>query len=80
MTTILLVIALIVLFLIGIICPHLAGKIERKTDKEAGGLKRMSNWFWDPITWWVKKSIEMNRKVIIKAAEWGKKSRRKLDK
>ena len=77
MTTILLVVAGIILFIVGIISPHAAGKIQRKTDKEASKLKRLSNWFWDPITWWSKKSIEFTRKAIVKIAEWGKNTRRK---
>jgi hypothetical protein len=78
MTTILLILTLIALFVVGLVSPHLAGKIQRKTDEEAGWLKRLSNWFWDPITYWVKKSIEFNRKAIDKVATLGKKTRRKL--
>jgi hypothetical protein len=68
----------IILFLIGVISPHLAGKIQRKTDEKASRLKRLSNWFWDPITWWAKKTIESTRKILVKITEWGKKIRRKI--
>ena len=78
MTTILLVVVGIVLFFIGIVSPHLAGKIQNKTNEEAGWLKRLSNWLWDPLTWWAKKSIEFTRKAIVKIAQWGKKTRRKI--
>jgi hypothetical protein len=78
MTTIVLVFVVVVLFVIAVISPHAAGKIQRKTDKEAHWLKRMSNWLWDPIAWWAKKSIEMTRKTIIKVTSLGKKTRRKL--
>jgi hypothetical protein len=78
MTTLLLSIGLVVLFVIGLISPRLAGKIERKTNQEAGWLKRMSNWFWDPITWWAKKSIEFTQKAIDTATRWGKKTHKKM--
>ena len=77
MTTVLLVVAGIILFAVGIISPHAAGKIQRKTDKEASKLKQFSNWFWDPITWWSKKSIEFTRKAIVKITQWGKNTRQK---
>lgn len=78
MTNIILVVAAVVIFIIGVICPHLAGKIQRKTDKEASLLKRLSNWLWDPLTWWAKNSIEFTRKAIVKIADWGKKTNKKL--
>jgi len=78
MATIILVIVGVILFLVGVISPYRAGKIQRKTDKEAAWLKRMSNWFWDPIAWWSKKTIEFTRKALNKIAGWGKKTRRKL--
>ena len=80
MTTLVLVVILVGIFVVGLMWPRLAGKIERKTDKEAGMLKRMSNWFWDPITWWAKTSIDANRKAIKKVAGWGKKIRQKINK
>lgn len=78
MTSLLLILAGIVLFIIGIVSPHAAGKIERKTDKKAGMLKRMSNWLWDPLTWWAKSTVEFTRKAIKYISELGKKVRRKL--
>jgi hypothetical protein len=78
MTTIVLVFVVMVLFVIAVISPHAAGKIQRKTDEEADWLKRISNWLWDPLTWWTKKSIEMTRKIIIKVTSLGKKTHRKL--
>jgi hypothetical protein len=78
MTTIALIFVATVLFFIGLISPHAAGKIQRKTDKEAGLLKRCANWFWDPVTWWAKNSIEFSRKAIDKAAGWGSKTRKKM--
>jgi uncharacterized membrane protein (DUF441 family) len=78
MTTILLVLIGVIIFFIGIISPHTAGKIQRKTDEKASWLKRLSNWFWDPITWWTKKSIEFTRKAVVKIAQWGKRTRRKI--
>lgn len=79
MTNIILVVVLIMVFLIGIVSPHTAGKLQRKTDNKAHWLKRMANWFWDPIAWWAKNSLEVSRKTIVKVAEWGKKTRRKAD-
>ncbi|MDB5177006.1 MAG: hypothetical protein JWN75_674 [Candidatus Saccharibacteria bacterium] len=76
MTTILLIFGAVVLFFIGLICPHLAGKIQHKTDSEAHWLKRMSNWLWDPLTWWAKTSIESTRKVIDTVTQWGKNVRK----
>ena len=78
MTWVIIAVAAIVLFVIGVVSPHAAGKLERKTDREASWLKRMSNWLWDPLTWWAKKSIEMTRKIIKQVAEWGRKTRGKL--
>lgn len=78
MANILIVIGAIALFITAVISPRLAGKIEHKTNKKASWLKRLADWFWDPITWWAKKSIEMTRKILITIAEWGKKTRRKL--
>jgi hypothetical protein len=78
MGTIIVVIAGILVFLIAVISPHLAGKIQYKTNEEAGTLKRIANWFWDPLTWITKSSIEFMRKALIKLAQWGKKTRRKF--
>ena len=78
MGNVILIVAVVVVFVIGVVSPHLAGKIQRKTDTKAGWLKRMSNWLWDPLTWWAKNTIEFTRKTIKKVAEWGKKTRRKL--
>lgn len=78
MTNILLIIGAVILFIIAIISPRLGGKIQRRTNEKASWLKRLANWFWDPITWWVKKSIELSRKLIVKITKWGKKTRRKL--
>lgn len=78
MTWIIVGVAAVVLFIVGIVSPHAAGKIQYKTDKEAGWLKRISNWFWDPITWLSKQSIETTRKIIKKVAQWGKKTRKHL--
>lgn len=78
MTNIILVVVAVVIFVIGVVSPHLAGKIENKTDNEAGWLKRVSNWLWNPLTWWAKNSIEFTRKVIVTIAEWGKETRRKV--
>lgn len=77
MTTILLLFGIVILFFIGLVSPHAAGKIQRIADKEAGWLKRCANWFWDPITWWAKNSIEFSRKAIDRATELGKKTRNK---
>lgn len=79
MTSIILVLVGIVIFIIGIICPHLAGKIQRKTDNKASRLKRLSNWLWDPLTWWAKSSIEFTRKSINVIADWGKRTRYKFN-
>lgn len=78
MTTLFFIIGLVVLFVVGVVSPHAAGKIQRKADKEAGWLKRLANWLWDPVTWWVKLSIDSSRKAIKKAAGWGKKTHRKM--
>ena len=78
MTNIAIVLAVIVVFVIGIVSPHMAGKIQKKTDNKAGWLKRCANWLWDPLTWWAKNSIEFVRKVVVKVTEWGKKTRGKL--
>lgn len=68
----------IVIFFVGIISPHAAGKLQYKADVEAGWLKRISDWFWDPITWWAKGTVEMTRKIIKHVAQWGRKTRKKL--
>ncbi len=79
MGNILLIGVLIVVFVIGIVSPHTAGKIQRKTDDKTHWLKRMANWLWDPIAWWTKSSLEVSRNTIVKVAELGKKTRRKAD-
>ena len=76
MTTILLSFFLVAVFIAAIVSPHAAGKIQRKTNEKAGQLKIMSNWLWDPLTWWAKHSIEFNRKVIGKIVRWGSRIRR----
>ncbi|HEX6415924.1 MAG TPA: hypothetical protein VFZ62_00150 [Candidatus Saccharimonadales bacterium] len=78
MTTIVIFAALIVVFFVAVVSPHLGGKVQRKTNEEAGWLKRFSNWLWDPLTWWAKNSLEFSRKVIVFTAKIGKKLRRKL--
>lgn len=78
MTTIFLVFAAVIIFFVGLISPHMAGKLQKKTDKEAGVLKRWSNWLWDPITWWFKKTVEFTRKAIDKPAGLGKKTNKKM--
>lgn len=78
MTNVAIILIVVLVFVIGIVSPHVAGKIQKKTDDEAGWLKRCSNWLWDPLTWWAKNSIEFTRKAIVKTASWGKKTRRKL--
>lgn len=75
MTNIILVVVVLAIFIVGIVSPHMAGKIQKKTDNKAGWLKRMSNWLWDPLTWWAKNSIEATRKSIKVVAQWGKKVR-----
>ena len=79
MLNVLLVVVLIAIFVTGIVSPHTAGKIQRKTDNKTYWLKRMANWLWDPIAWWAKSSLEVSRKAIVKVAAWGKKTRRKTD-
>jgi len=78
MNDIILVVVAIAIFVTGIVSPHAAGKLQHKTNKKAHWLKRLSNWLWDPLTWWAKKSIEWTRIAIVKLAEWGKKTRYKL--
>lgn len=78
MSNIAIVVVAVIIFIIGIVSPHLAGKIQRKTDSKAGWLKRCANWLWDPLTWWAKNSIEFTRKAIVKVAEWGKEVHTKL--
>lgn len=78
MSNIFLVAVVIVIFAIGVVSPHMAGKIQRNTDNKAGWLKRMSNWLWDPLTWWAKNTIEFTRKAIKVVAQWGKRVRWRL--
>lgn len=78
MGTIVIAIAGIFLFIAVVLFPHLSGKIRHRTNVKASRLKRLSDWFWDPLTWWAKNSIEMTRKIIVKIAKWGRKTRRKL--
>lgn len=78
MTTLIIIFGVIIVFIIGFISPHLAGKIEQKTDEKASVLKRAINWLWDPLLWWAKKSIDCNRGLIKKSAESGKKTRKKI--
>jgi hypothetical protein len=77
MTTIIIILAVVVVFIIGIISPHLGGKIQHKTNREAHWLERCSNWLWDPLAWWAKGSLELSRKIIVKATALGKKTRKK---
>lgn len=78
MNNVLLIVAAIVLFFTALISPRMGGKIQRKTNKKAGRLKRSADWLWDPIEWWAKKSIEFTRKCVVVVTAWGKKARRKL--
>lgn len=78
MTTLLIFAGIIVVFIVAVVSPHAGGKIKRKTNQKASRLKRLSNWLWDPLTWWSKTSLEFSRKTIAKTAIWGKKLRRKL--
>lgn len=78
MTWVILGIISILLFVIGVVSPHAAGKVQRKTDKKATYLKKISNWLWDPLTWWAQTIVDTSRKIILKSTEWGKKTRRKL--
>ena len=78
MTTLLLLVVGIVIFIVAVVSPHMGGKIQHETNKESSWLKRTSNWLWDPLAWWAKKSVEFTRKVIVKITAWGKKLRRKL--
>lgn len=77
MTTLVLAVVLVILFFIGLVSPHAAGKIQSKADREAHWLKKLSNWLWDPVTWWAKSSIEWSRKAIDLAAGLGKKGHKK---
>lgn len=63
---------------VAVISPHLAGKIQRRTNEKASYLKRVANWLWNPLTWIAKSSIEVMRKIIILFGSWGKKVRRKF--
>jgi len=72
MSNVFLVVVVMAIFVIGVLSPHLAGKIQRKTNSKASWLKRVSNWLWDPLTWWIKSSIEFTRKAINIVAQWGK--------
>lgn len=78
MASILVLIVGTVVFLVAVISPHAAGKIQQKTNEKSGILKRAADWFWDPLTWLAKSSIEFVRRALIKLAKWGKKTRRKL--
>ena len=80
MTTALLLVALVVVFIVGVFWPHKAGKIQKETDKDANWLKRLSNWFWNPATWITKKGINANQQAIDKSADLGKKTRKKVKK
>ena len=78
MSNIAILLVVIVVFVVGVVSPHVAGKIQRKTDSKAGLLKRCANWLWDPLTLWAKNTIEFTRKSIVVVAEWGKKTRAKV--
>lgn len=77
MTWILVAIVGIIVFFAAVISPHAAGKIQHKTNVKSGKLKQIADWFWDPLTWLAKSSVEMTRKAIVKIAQLGKKTRRK---
>ena len=76
MTSIVLVLVGVAVFLIAVISPHAGGKIQHKTNVKSGALKRAAEWLWDPLTWVAKSSIEFMRKTILKLADLGKKTRR----
>jgi len=78
MTWILVALAGLIVFLTAVISPHAAGKIQYKTNVKSGRLKRIADWFWDPLTWLAKSSIEFIRKAILKLARLGKKTREKV--
>lgn len=78
MGTIIVIVVGFILFFVAIVSPHMARKVQHRTDQEANLLKRLSNWLWDPLTWWAKVSLEFTRKSIVKIAAWGKKTRKKL--
>ena len=78
MGNIAIIFVVIIVFVVGVVSPHMAGKIQRKTEAKSGWLKHMANWLWDPLTWWTKNSIEFTRKTVVRVAEWGKKTRTKI--
>lgn len=78
MTTVPIIIALIALFAIAVVSPHVAGKVQRKANQKTSWLKRMSNWLWDPLAWWFRSGLEFARRSIIVATALGKKLRGKL--
>lgn len=78
MGTLLLIISVIAVFALAVISPHMAGKIQKRTNQKTGLLKRNAGWLRDPLSWWAQISLELARKAIVKASAWGKKTRRKL--
>lgn len=78
MLTILIVFAIIIVFFVSIIFPHLSGKIQHKTHQKINWLKQISDWLWDPLTWWAHITLEFIKKVIVKSSQKGKNTRRKL--
>jgi hypothetical protein len=79
MTLILFIIASIILFAVGVIAPHKVDKIQGHANEKASRLKRFSNRFWNPVTWWVKMTTEFIRKTIIRVTHWGRQTRKKID-
>lgn len=76
--TLLLVGGLICLFVIAVLFPHAAKKVQHKTNERVGWLKRWSNFLWNPLTWWAKNSLELARRSVERVSRWGRTLRQRL--
>lgn len=78
MTTLLVIVSLIIIFVVAVASPRRGSKIEQKVSEKAAWLKQASERFWNPVTWWLQTSLEFIRLAIAKVVAWGKSLRRKL--
>lgn len=71
----------VIVFFIGLISPRLAGKLEHKVDKHSSRFNdKASEWLWEPLAWWVDRSVAGMQKAIGKTARSGKTARKKIEK
>jgi hypothetical protein len=78
MILLLIILSLIITFFVSFFSPRHARKIQKLANHHTGTLKHASNWFWGPITSWLKATLEFFRKLVIRVTVLGKKVRIKF--